>query len=524
MGLVYRYILFLSVTVAVNGQENGTPLKPMALNETNAMWGANWSPDNSRITYTDWGHFKDDGLNFSWKWDIFLCDRDGKNVKNLTQSNTNDFASSWSPKGDAICFVSDRDGDLDIYIMDSNGKHIQNLTNNNDDEFGPMWSPDGTRIAFTKRTKGQTDIFTIDLANGNIQQLTQSKYDDNDPFWSPSGESLVFSSNRTGPFQIYSISPKGIGLKRRTYTTSNETGPSYSNDGTRITFTSDRDNVGPKRREWNFVQIYAMDTLGKGSRRLVFDRMGGSSQPRWSKDDEYLLFTSWRKANRDIYIVTSNGIEKEVITSNFKSEFYKMALNQNVGKAIESFQESIKIAPDSRFFSDAELRNLGMILYENGRFGEALELYTFYRDRKPSDELAQDFLLFISQELGKDVPPNSEEIVSEIKNDFKSGFILLSKLIARFPEWYIIGPSQFVQIYKFLKARNRTGDQILLLELAIKKYPDNSMLIELLGDTYSLLDNSLRALRHYKKAVQLNPDSTQLLRKIKNLEEGGLKL
>lgn len=55
-------------------------------------------------------------------YDIFIADRKGKIVKQLTNTPGYDAEATVSPKGDKIVFTSTRNGDLDLYTMDINGK------------------------------------------------------------------------------------------------------------------------------------------------------------------------------------------------------------------------------------------------------------------------------------------------------------------------------------------------------------------------------------------------------------------
>ncbi len=80
---------------------------------------------------------------------------DGKNQKNITQGPlADDLDPSWSPDGERIAFVSDRDGHREIYVMDADGKNQKNLSNNDFDDWGPSWSPDGKRITFVSDRVG----------------------------------------------------------------------------------------------------------------------------------------------------------------------------------------------------------------------------------------------------------------------------------------------------------------------------------------------------------------------------------
>ena len=48
---------------------------------------------------------------------------------------------SWSPDGERIVFVSNRDGNNEIYVMDADGGNLTNLTKHAANEFAPAWSP-----------------------------------------------------------------------------------------------------------------------------------------------------------------------------------------------------------------------------------------------------------------------------------------------------------------------------------------------------------------------------------------------
>ncbi len=66
----------------------------------------------------------------------------------ITDDTGFDWGPTWSPDGEQIAFVSDRDGDLDIYTMDPDGQNVRQLTDMNSNDVAPDWSPDGTQIAF----------------------------------------------------------------------------------------------------------------------------------------------------------------------------------------------------------------------------------------------------------------------------------------------------------------------------------------------------------------------------------------
>src|SRR5690242_12608064 len=59
-----------------------------------------------------------------------------------------------SPDGRRIAFSRGLEGRSDIFVMNRDGSGLVNLTHARGDDYDPMWSPDGRRIAFTSNRTG----------------------------------------------------------------------------------------------------------------------------------------------------------------------------------------------------------------------------------------------------------------------------------------------------------------------------------------------------------------------------------
>jgi TolB protein len=140
--------------------------------------------------------------NRDGNFDLYICNADGSDTKNLT--NTKDIDELYpkpSPDGTKICFVADEGkGDAkvrNVYIMNTDGSGRTKIADNGRE---PCWSPDGTKIAYTKgefeqftykdaATKG---LFIYDLKTGKTREHVNNKilhlYTLN---WSPDGKWFV---------------------------------------------------------------------------------------------------------------------------------------------------------------------------------------------------------------------------------------------------------------------------------------------------------------------------------------------
>jgi TolB protein len=141
------------------------------------------SPDGTEIAFTD----DSDGDD-----EIYVIDVGGINLQQLTNNTAQDYGANWSPDGSKIVFARERPGTAngsiagngDVYVMNADGSHQTRLTTHGNDDFYPIWSPDASKIVFTrgngnsKSGERNTDVWVMNADGSNVVQLTHTARND----------------------------------------------------------------------------------------------------------------------------------------------------------------------------------------------------------------------------------------------------------------------------------------------------------------------------------------------------------
>ncbi len=83
-----------------------------------SLYGVNWHPQGEALVFN-----MPDGDD----QDLFLIDRDGGHLVQLTKNETEDHLASWHPNGEEIIFTSDRNGSEAIHVMRIDDKSTRKL-------------------------------------------------------------------------------------------------------------------------------------------------------------------------------------------------------------------------------------------------------------------------------------------------------------------------------------------------------------------------------------------------------------
>jgi serine/threonine protein kinase len=231
-----------------------------------------WSPDGTKLIYSGWSN--DTSFNGTpYANDIWMLDvtDPSKQPVDLSQMPANDFFAAWSPNGKYIAFTNYlRDKNVpQLWIMNSDGSKPTLLSILGFSDLYSTWSANGDWLYYINQT-GQLSV---------VQKIFQSNF-------------LKKSTDRT--VNDY--------LKFDPLTDAGRLGnviePNMSRDGSLLAYTN---FFGTKRN------IYTAVTTDHGNTVTKLTDTGMDYAPCWSPDGKWIIFTSERDGNTEIYIMDPSG-------------------------------------------------------------------------------------------------------------------------------------------------------------------------------------------------------------------------
>jgi TolB protein len=166
-----------------------------------------WSPDGSRLAFMS---------NRDGNMEIYVINRDGTNLRRVTNHPSADATPTWSPTGTQLAFTSDRAGKEGIYIVNVDGTGLVRISTEGKADRATWSSAPLNEIAYAAQTGAGYDIKIFSFATRESRAITDGIGTNESPAFAPNGRHLAFWSDRTGRPQIYTIARDGTDLRQIT--------------------------------------------------------------------------------------------------------------------------------------------------------------------------------------------------------------------------------------------------------------------------------------------------------------------
>lgn len=152
--------------------------------------------------------------------ELYTMNIDGSNVKQITNELGYDGGAFFSPDGQQIIFRASRpkteeeiktykellkEGlvmptQMELFICNADGSNLRQLTNLGKANWAPFFHPSGKKVIFSSNHKSprgyQFNLFMINTDGTELEQITYDGVFDAFPMFSFDGKKLIFSSNR----------------------------------------------------------------------------------------------------------------------------------------------------------------------------------------------------------------------------------------------------------------------------------------------------------------------------------------
>jgi len=155
---------------------------------------------------------------------IFVANVATGQSRQLTNGTHYEHSIEWSPDGQQIAFVSNREPNedqffnYDLLTLSPSTGEMTRLTATESAEYRPHWSPDGKTIVYEATKRGLTDLETtmedthvwlIGADGKNRHELATIDDRQGEPGWSTDGRSVYFTVQERGEVHLYRIPAAG---------------------------------------------------------------------------------------------------------------------------------------------------------------------------------------------------------------------------------------------------------------------------------------------------------------------------
>jgi dipeptidyl aminopeptidase/acylaminoacyl peptidase len=374
------FILFLVSALALPGlaADQTRLLDTAAYLEMESIGSPQISPDGKHILFAR-SHI--DKMNDRSRSSLWIVDVNGEHLRELTYGNWSDFSPLWSPDGQRIAFLSDRDGTVQVHVLRLDTRETAQLTHVEHTPAGLRWSPDGETLAFgmylpEKQSplpvrlpefpkgaklaepakvidriiwaydglgylpKGYMHLFTLDARTGGTpRQVSSGDYTYSDPRrfwtcnpqWGPDSKTIFFAAllkpwdeveMEINECEIHSMNLASGKIKQLTDRDGPDRGMQVSPDGKWIAYTGFDDQ---NYADGNISSLYLMDINGDKKRLLAGDLPSSPGSITWSPDSRGVYYLMSEKGVSNLYFVSLPGKIQKITDGNHHLSSFTLA-------------------------------------------------------------------------------------------------------------------------------------------------------------------------------------------------------
>ena len=226
---------------------------------------------------------------------IYVCDIDGNNVRQVTHYNSLCVEPCWFPDGKSIGYSKYNRAGMDVIQTMLNPKRSRVLTSFRGINSGAAISPDGRNLAVILSPDHKVDLYVMPAGRGGVRRrLTSSISVEASPCWSPDGREIAFVSDETGVPKINIISIDGRNRRVLKALGSDAVTPDWSSDN-KIVYATRIQGVYT-------IAVYDLKT---GENTRITDEPGVWESPAWAADNRQVVCKRSDGRRSALYVIDS---------------------------------------------------------------------------------------------------------------------------------------------------------------------------------------------------------------------------
>ena len=237
--------------------------------------------------------------------ELFVMDYDGYNPQQVTADGYLNLMPTWAPDRKSLVYTAYRDRKQLIIKRELATGREEVLVSPASLNITATFAPNGKSLAYSAAQDGNSDIYQIELDSRSVKQLTSHNSADLSPSWSPDGRHLAFTSDRGGRPQIYIMDADGLNARRLTFDGDYNAAPAWSPKGDWIVYVCRIPNEGFK--------LCRISPNGE-QRKQITNGQSIDDSPSWAPNGRHIVFSSIRRGESQLYIITSEGAGLEKIS------------------------------------------------------------------------------------------------------------------------------------------------------------------------------------------------------------------